>query len=349
MQSVSRAMEAHDRLADWQHFLRLRIESANAHLTKLTNLADGGQIEPQQLLSAFRFALFNTLTKQAFADNPELIGFSGTTLDQTKKQYAQLDSQTIKLYQQRVAAGLDRRVIPTGQHTGPVKGYTELSLITHETTKQKRHIPIRQLVLRAGSALQAMKPCFMMGPLSVAQYLAPGKLTFDLVIMDEASQLKPEDALGAVARGGQVVVVGDPMQLPPTSFFQRVALDDEGLTEDDDERTAIEESESILDVASTLFQPVRRLRWHYRSRHHSLIAFSNREFYDGNLIIFPSAHHESPELGVKYRSVAAGMFLERRNTPEALAIVDAILSHMEHRPHESLGVVALNFEQLPSL
>jgi very-short-patch-repair endonuclease len=188
-----------------------------------------------------------------------------------------------------------------------------------------------------------MKPCFMMGPLSVAQYLVPERLRFDLVVMDEASQLKPEEAIGAIARGGQMVIVGDPKQLPPTNFFQRVAFDDESVGVDDD-RTAIEEGESILDVASTLYQPVRRLRWHYRSRHHSLIAFSNREFYQGDLVIFPSAYHDSPSLGVKYRPVR-GVFEERRNVPEAEAIVDAVLDHMQDRPDESLGVVALNFEQ----
>jgi superfamily I DNA and/or RNA helicase len=106
--------------------------------------------------------------------------------------------------------------------------------------------------------------------------------------MDEASQLKPEDAIGAIARGGQIVIVGDPKQLPPTSFFQRVSLDAEEDSADDS-RTAVEEGESILDVASMLFQPVRRLRWHCRSRHHSLIEFLNNEFCQGDLIILPSA------------------------------------------------------------
>jgi hypothetical protein len=188
-----------------------------------------------------------------------------------------------------------------------------------------------------------MKPCFMMGPLSVAQYLVPGRVRFDLIVMDEASQLKPEEAIGAIARGGQIVIVGDPKQLPPTNFFQRVAFDDDGA--DDEDLTAIEEGESILDVASTLYQPVRRLRWHYRSRHHSLIAFSNREFYQGDLVIFPSAYHESPSLGIKYHAVRSGVFQERRNMPEAAAVVDAVLDHMQDRPDESLGVVALNFEQ----
>jgi very-short-patch-repair endonuclease len=136
----------------------------------------------------------------------------------------------------------------------------------------------------------------------------------------------------------------DPKQLPPTSFFQRLAVEEEEL-ENTEDLTAIEESESILDVASTLYQPVRRLRWHYRSKHHSLIAFSNREFYQGDLVIFPSAYHESPDLGVKYHSIRNGVFEQRRNPREAAAIVDAVLEHMQRQPQESLGVVALNFEQ----
>jgi very-short-patch-repair endonuclease len=184
----------------------------------------------------------------------------------------------------------------------------------------------------------------MMGPLSVAQYLAPGQLKFDLVVMDEASQLKPEDAIGALARGGQVVIVGDPKQLPPTSFFQRVSIDAEDDSADDS-RTAVEEGESILDVASTLFQPVRRLRWHYRSRHHSLIAFSNHEFYQRDLIIFPSAYHDDPSLGVRHQFVPDGVFENSRNPREAAVVVEAVLEHMRHHATESLGVVTLNFEQ----
>ena len=126
---------------------------------------------------------------------------------------------------------LDSRGVPVGIRSGPVGQWTDLALIDHEITKQKRHLPIRQLVNRAGGALKALKPCFMMGPLSVAQYLEPGILRFDLVIMDEASQLKPEDALGAIARGAQLVVVGDPKQLPPTSFFERT-MDDGDIPDD---------------------------------------------------------------------------------------------------------------------
>lgn len=337
------ALNSREELAQWLHYIRSRSEGTDGGLAKLMTLAEVRSIEPHHLLPAFQFAFYNTLARYAFADDPDLFGFSGVTQDQVREQFAKADKQAIALQRERAAAIIERRQIPYGHQKGPVKTWSELALITQEISKQKRHIPIRQLVRRSGAALQAMKPCFMMGPLSVAQYLAPDKLRFDLVVMDEASQLKPEDAIGSIARGGQMVIVGDPKQLPPTSFFQRVAFDEDNADEDD--RTAIEEGESILDVASTLYQPVRRLRWHYRSRHHSLIAFSNREFYQGDLVIFPSAHHQSPDLGVKYHPVRAGVFDERRNIPEGEAVVDAVLDHMQNRPGESLGVVALNFEQ----
>jgi very-short-patch-repair endonuclease len=343
-QKATRALANREELAQWLHFLRSRSEALERGLGKLTGLVEDGHIEPDHLLSAFSFVFYNTLARYAFTDHQELFGFSGTTQDQVREQFAKADKEAIRLYRERAAAIIDSRKIPYGHQSGPVKGYTELALITHEISKQKRHIPIRQLVRRSATALQAMKPCFMMGPLSVAQYLIPERLCFDLVVMDEASQLKPEDAIGAIARGGQLVIVGDPKQLPPTNFFQRVTFDGDDL-DDDDERMAIEEGESILDIASTLYQPVRRLRWHYRSRHHSLIAFSNREFYQGDLVIFPSAYHDSPSLGVKYHPVPGGVFDERRNVPEAEAVVDAVVEHMQSRPNESLGVVALNYEQ----
>ena len=125
-----------------------------------------------------------------------------------------------------------------------------------------------------------------MGPLSVAQYIEPGRLTFDLVVMDEASQLKPEDALGAVARGGQLVVVGDPKQLPPSTFFER-QFDLDQDEEEADGASSIEEHESILDVARSVYQPVRQLRWHYRSRHDSLIAFSTPSSTKTAFLYFP--------------------------------------------------------------
>jgi very-short-patch-repair endonuclease len=281
------------------------------------------------------------LLRHLFNEYPDLWRLSGVTHQEVRSQFASLDKSVINLNQLDIAHRASRRPIPAGVRGAVVKDTTELALVNHEITKQRKHIPIRQLMLRAGRAIQGLKPCFMMSPMSVAQFLAPGRLAFDLVVMDEASQLRPEDALGAVVRGTQLVVVGDPKQLPPTSFFQR-ALDDEA--DESDEVSAVAESESILDIALGRYQPVRRLRWHYRSQHHSLIAFSNSEFYDENLIVFPSAYHDHPELGVKYID-AKGVYENRRNALEAERVVEAILEHILLYPADSLGVVTMNFEQ----
>ena len=181
----------------------------------------------------------------------------------------------------------------------------------------------------------------MMSPLSVAQYLEYGNLRFDIVIMDEASQLRPEETLGAIARGKQVIIAGDSKQLPPTTFFDRFLDTDEDHEEET--RSSIAGAESILDICQFLF-PIRGLRWHYRSRHESLIAFSNYHFYK-NLIIFPSPYQNTRQLGVMFHPVKNGIYLNRQNIPEAKFIVDAILNHMIKCPDESLGVVTLNLTQ----
>ena len=143
-----------------------------------------------------------------------------------QNQFQEYDDKLRDLQRQHIAWKAARAKPPQGRASGKVRDYTELSLLQHEIGKKTRHIPLRQLVRRSGQAISALKPCFMMGPMSVAQYLAPGEMKFDLVVMDEASQVRPEDALGAIARGGQLVVVGDPKQLPPTSFFEKI-LDEE--------------------------------------------------------------------------------------------------------------------------
>jgi superfamily I DNA and/or RNA helicase len=224
--------------------------------------------------------------------------------------------------------------------SGYVSQYTDYSLIQHELSKKKRHIPIRQLVQRAADALQALKPCFMMSPQSVAQYLDPQSAVFDVVLMDEASQLRLEDSLGAIARSNQAVIVGDPKQLPPTIFFERLL---EGDLEADD-ITAAEEGESILDVCQTCFQN-RRLKWHYRSEHEQLIAFSNSEFYENDLVIFPSAFATREDYGVKHHFVQNALYQKGKNRAEAEAVAAAIMDHFIKHSKLSLGVATFNLEQ----
>ena len=197
---------------------------------------------------------------------------------------------------------------------------------------------------RAGKAIQELKPCFMMGPQAVAQFLEPGRFHFDIIVMDEASQLRPEQAIGAIARGSQLVVVGDPKQLPPTSFFSRMSVVD-GDSDDGIGQLATSDAESILDVCIAHFQPVRSLRWHYRSRHESLIAFSNHHFYRGNLVVFPSPFPKGKALGLSYHYVREGVYENQMNHVEARRVVDAAVDHILHRPDDSLGIVTLNIKQ----
>jgi superfamily I DNA and/or RNA helicase len=185
----------------------------------------------------------------------------------------------------------------------------EMAVIRGEAARKRSHMAIRKLIQRAGRTVQAIKPVFMMSPISVAQYLAPGAVSFDLVVIDEASQVRPEDALGLIARAGQVVVVGDRKQLPPTSFFSRL-LTDEVDDEDDEQETAplagaarATELESILTLCDDRGLPNKMLRWHYRSRHHSLIEVSNAEFYGANLFLPPSPSTSRGAEGLVLRRV----------------------------------------------
>jgi very-short-patch-repair endonuclease len=337
---ASALLEAFDELATWSQWLTARASVCSDGLESLISLFERKEAPVHGLLPGFQLAYHHNLIRALLWELRDSL-LSGLDHEEMRTQFRAADQEGIRLARARVAAQAAQRPVPAGQQTGPIRQWTDLALINNEISKQRRHIPIRQLVLRAGKGLQALKPCFLMGPLSVAQYLPPGGLAFDLVVMDEASQLKPEDAIGALARGGQMVVVGDPQQLPPTNFFQRVLGDED---EDDEERTVASEGSSILDVASAVYQPIRRLRWHYRSRHESLIAFSNREFYDGKLLICPSAYDSHPQLGVRYR-VTRGVYENRKNPIEAAAVAEAVVQHVKARTGESLGVVALNFEQ----
>ena len=340
-QTLATSLKAIDLLEGWSQFLRVRMDARNEGLEKFVTMGEAGTVAPDHLVLALDYLFHNSICQNILDQNPELASFSGRTHEQIRTQFVAADKRSIELNREAIAAKIEHRLPPSGVRGGQVSSLTEMALINHVVHHPLSRVKIRQLVSRAGRALQSLKPCFMMGPLSVAQYLAHGDLKFDIVVMDEASQLKPEDAVGAISRGGQVVIVGDPMQLPPTNFFQRVTQPGDGEGADD---TVVDEGESILDVASTIYQPLRRLRWHYRSRHHSLIAVSNSLFYK-DLIIFPSAYDEKDGLGVKYHTVMNGICDHGRNPREAEEIVGAILSHMNDHPDQSLGVVALNLEQ----
>ena len=341
---TSQALKNMSVLLPWAQYLAAREVCLKAGLHDFLILVESEKLPSHQLLPAFAYRFYGAIAEQTFRANNKLRLFSGTRHTAVRKDYAVLDRDVIRLRGAQVARDCIRSNTPPQGYGGVrVDDKSELRLLEHLIPQQRPRVPLRKMLIRAGRAIQALKPCFMMGPQAVAQFLQPGQLQFDIVIMDEASQLKPEQALGAIARGTQLVVVGDPKQLPPTSFFSRMAT-----TEDDGDSgkgAAAVDAESILDVCISHFHPVRTLRWHYRSQHESLIAFSNQFFYRGNLVVFPSPFGKSKELGLRYHYVIDGIYENQMNLVEARRVVDAAAIHILKRPETSLGIVTLNVKQ----
>lgn len=329
----------------WSKYIAERLDCEKIKLGDFVNGLEQRRIPSACLGSVFEFVAYRSIGRGIYKNFPELEGFSGAKHEKKRTEFVTLDKEIIGLTGESFAYEIDNaKIVPIGTTGITPSQKSEMHLLYHEINKKRRHLPIRQLIKRAGRAIVKLKPCFMMGPMSVAQYLEQGAVDFDLVVMDEASQLRPEEALGAIARGKQLVVVGDPKQLPPTSFFDRLAND--GDDEEDDEIPAfLAGSESILDICQQLFHPVRTLRWHYRSQHESLIAFSNHHFYNSKLVVFPSPFDRNNRLGVRYRYIKNGDYKDRQNRPEAQGLVDAVVEHMMKYPEDSIGVVTLNQTQ----
>jgi very-short-patch-repair endonuclease len=225
----------------------------------------------------------------------------------------------------------------------------ETAVLFREANKKRRHLPIRQLFAQVPSLLMRLKPCLLMSPLSVSQFLNPELCRFDLVIFDEASQICSEDAVGAIYRGQQLVVCGDNKQLPPTAFFEQGMSDE---YEDQDAKEAFDIFDSILDECAAIGMSIGWLRWHYRSRHEDLIAFSNHRFYDNRLVTFPAAAQKHPLLGIEFVHVPDGVYDRggrRDNQREADIVTDLVERHFLTHPNRSLGVAAFSVAQMNAI
>ncbi len=212
----------------------------------------------------------------------------------------------------------------------------EPALIRREARKNSGHLAVRDLIAQARHAVQALKPCLLMSPLAVSRLLPP-EIEFDVVIIDEASQVTTADAINCVYRGDALIVVGDERQLPPTTFYDRV--------EDD-----VTDFPSILDLARDTF-PTLTLGWHHRSRHEALFAFANLAYYQGRLVSLARAYAREPDHGVQLYHVD-GVYhrLTTSDNPiEAEAVAARVLHHLTHRPDKSLGVVTLSVAQADAI
>ncbi|MFN4281609.1 MAG: DUF4011 domain-containing protein [Alphaproteobacteria bacterium] len=280
-----------------------------------------------------------SLAKDVYGEYGKVLSkLSGTELHKLRREIAALDKEIIEITQAHIQAKIRTGSHPpSGNGKGAKSTWTEYSLINNELDKKKRYIPLRDLTARSGTALLELMPCWMMSPLAVAQFI-PDNMMFDLVVIDEASQMTPEDALGAIRRGRQVMIVGDTNQLPPTQFFKKL------LDQEDENQDELVVEESILDLANSAFRPKRRLRWHYRSHDSSLIQFSNEYIYDRSLVFFPSPTEGRPDMGVKFMKVD-GLYANGTNPIEARTIVNHALQFMKRFPDRSLGIVTMNQKQ----
>ncbi|MFJ8729504.1 DUF3320 domain-containing protein [Streptomyces bauhiniae] len=220
------------------------------------------------------------------------------------------------------------------------------AVIVREAEKKTRHMPVRELLGRTREVVQAVKPCFMMSPLTVSQFL-PADFHFDVVVFDEASQVRPSDAVNCVYRGRTLIVAGDDKQLPPTSFFDSAVDDDSDEYAED----LPDSFESLLHACKAGAMRELPLRWHYRSRHENLITFSNREFYANSMITFPGAVAEGEDVGVAFLA-ADGVYDRggrRDNRAEAEFVARRVLHHFDTRPGKTLGVVALSQAQASAI
>ncbi len=327
-------------LADYLSFLRLRGRLDAQGARALCQRLEEAGLDIEDPTPILEHAVHASLADEMLSEVTELRRFSGMIQSETQRDFRKSDKRLLKGMRKRAASAIADRPIDPGYRGARVSEYTGLELLKREMAKQKRHVPLRQLLIRAGAATQALKPCFMMGPRSVAQYLAPGAIRFDLLVIDEASQMRPSDALGAVARCSQMIVVGDSKQLAPSSFFDRLTSGDE----DDEEQIEVAAAESILDAVAPVFQ-TRQLRWHYRSRHESLIAFSNLQFYDNRLMLFPSPHFGSEALGIRFNYLDEGVFENQVNMIEARAVADRVCELLSKDPTVSIGVATMNAKQ----
>ncbi len=328
-----------DQLTHWvnYHNASERIRSG-ALLPFHSNIVQG-RLAPADCKDALDQAYFQSLLRLAVLGHPELARFEGRNQAQLVERFRNVDRDQLQW----------TRYVVGSRHLAQVPrantGVGALGMVHREINRKRGNMAIRKLIAGAGSVIQQAKPLFMMSPLSVAQFLQPGAVEFDLLIIDEASQVEPVDALGAVARCKQIVVVGDDKQLPPTRFFSRMTGNDEDA-DDEEAESAATTVESILGLCSSMGVPDKMLRWHYRSRHHSLIAVSNQEFYE-KLYIVPSPENLAGKLGLKFHKVA-GIYdrgKTRQNRIEAREIARAVIAFAERESGKTLGVAAFSEAQ----
>lgn len=324
-----------DGLRDWCVWNQTCAQAEQAGMGPLVEAMRSG-LAPDQAAPVWQRACAMSLILAIVAEEPALNQFSGSVFNETIRQFRELDARLTELARTEIYCRLAARV---PDFTQAAATSSEVGILQRAIRSGGRGVSIRHLFEQIPTLLPKLCPCMLMSPLSVAQYLDPHQPPFDLVVFDEASQLPTCKAVGVLARGENAVIVGDPKQMPPTSFFASNATDEENLEHED--------LESILDDCLALNMPQSHLLWHYRSRHESLIAFSNREFYDNQLYTFPSVNDRESMVQL----VPVKGWFDRGKTRQNRAEAEAIVAELSRRAHDpqqavySVGVVTFNVQQ----
>ena len=324
-------------LKAWCDWCRVRDEATTLGLKPLIQAIHTGALRSGEIAATFQTAYARWFAAEAIDSEPRLRNFVAAEHMGDIEAYRRMDDQLSKLCVRYIRARLCGSIPPKNA----VSKKDGFGILKHELQKQRRHKPLRQLAVEMGEAMTRLAPCMLMSPLSIAQYLPADLQLFDLVIFDEASQIAPWDAIGSIARGRQVVIAGDPRQMPPTSFFNRSAE----TTDEDVE----EDMESILDECLGAGVPSHSLSWHYRSRHESLIAFSNHRYYDSKLITFPAAVTRASAVSWRRINGVYAKGLSRTNQAEAEAMVAEAVQRLTDpqfiADRKTLAIITLNSQQ----
>jgi len=334
-------IEAQHLLRDWSTWRQARNRAVGLGLGAMVEALESGDLEPDQTQPAFRLAYARWWLPNVLDSDAVLRDFRRFQHENMISEFREIDDLVRKHAAQRVISALARDLPPVQS----VARNSELGLLRHQMELQRPSQSIRDMISRMPNNFGKLAPCMLMSPLSIAQYFPPNQSLFDVVIFDEASQITTWDAVGAIARARQTIIVGDPKQLPPTNFFGR-------NEEEEDIEDHEKDLESILDEAKASGIPVRDLRWHYRSRSESLIAFSNHHYYQNRLVTFPSPQVD--DRAVKLRKVPNGVYdrgKTRTNRIEAQAVVDEAVQRMRswlalpEQSRPTLGVITFNAQQ----
>lgn len=338
--------EALGGLRDWCHWQLVRGEAREAGISAVLERFDAGQFRADEFVRVLDRSILEAWVRVAIDSIEALRAFHSAEHERKIEKFRELDRRWLAVTRDELRARLAKAVPELDDDAAAT---SEAGILLRQLKLKRRHLPVRRLLERLPNLMPRLKPCFLMSPLSIAQYLDPEYPRFDLVIFDEASQIPVQDAIGALARGKHAIIVGDSKQLPPTAFFQKAERDDDEWIDEDD----VVELESILDECEAGGLPRLYLAWHYRSRHESLIAFSNARYYDDRLFTFPGPDAVSDELGVSLRLVEGGVYdrgATRTNRTEAEAIVAEIVTRLEAAISEdaeppAIGVVAFSRAQ----